>query len=656
MGEERLRWKRRGFRIVCGLIMFLWATSLCAADEEAEDLFSETKLMFIGEDLYTVSIASRRDEPLKRAPAAVTVIAGDRLRGYRTLAEVLRSVPGFFIDRTEVKDRAYLRGVPDSFLVMMDGVPFSNDTSTGDYPRGLELSLSYIEKIEIIRGPGSALWGADAFSGVVNLVTKKGRDVKGLIASVEGGTFNTKRAHVLGGHEARGVDFLFFASASESDDFEHNVPGGDRLRDHFAEFYGKIQIRDSLEISGRYSRYRDFYSNPFNLRDGDSSEYKPFSFVQTTYTKSWDESRLLLKAYAEEFDNFEKVEIARLRSKNWQYGAEGQYDFSLWSDHLLTAGLAFRYNDGRRTEVRPLIPLDIGELDVFPSFDFHRVSVFVQDKYKISDALEMTLGVRYDDHSEYRRTWSPRAGISWLVSENLGVKLLYGRAFRTPRLNALLFASDLDTERIESYELELNYTVGDTLELRANFFYNIVKDLIQGVRITGDVINSGREYIKGVELSFTYSPLDNLSLYGNYYNLFDNRTRGVRGRALANLGELGLKGSLETVTEGLQNIAPDYVFNLGATYRFLRRCTANLRLNYASQRKLGDYYTEKGTLSPYLVTDFDLLIGDLSKDRWEVALRVRNIFKEGYETRGDFPAGVLDGMERGVFVTASYKF
>ncbi|MEE9505375.1 MAG: TonB-dependent receptor plug domain-containing protein, partial [Thermodesulfobacteriota bacterium] len=89
-------------------------------EESLEEIFQDTKVMFVGKDLYTVSIASRREEPLRRAPAAVTVISGEELKRFRTLAEVLASVPGFFADRHEAKNRIYLRGMPDSFLVMMD--------------------------------------------------------------------------------------------------------------------------------------------------------------------------------------------------------------------------------------------------------------------------------------------------------------------------------------------------------------------------------------------------------------------------------------------------------------------------------------------------------------------------------------------------------
>ena len=114
----------------------MWAALLLAASAAAAEgpdaLFEETELMFIGEDLFTVTIASRKAEPLRRAPAAVTVLGPDELRHYRTLADALRQVPGFFIHRTEPKERIYLRGIPDSFLVMMDGVPFSSDASTRD--------------------------------------------------------------------------------------------------------------------------------------------------------------------------------------------------------------------------------------------------------------------------------------------------------------------------------------------------------------------------------------------------------------------------------------------------------------------------------------------------------------------------------------------
>jgi len=436
--------------------------------ESIEEIFEDTKVMFVGEDLYTVSIASRREEPLRRAPAAVTVIAGDDLKKFRTLAEALATVPGFFADRNEVKNRIYLRGMPDSFLVMMDGVPFSNDTSTKDYPREMELSLDYLEKIEIIRGPGSALWGADAFSGIVNLVTKKGKDIQGTVLSSEIGTFNTQRYKLLSGYTKGDFDLLLSASYSDSDDFEHNIPGlKERKRDYFSEFYGKIRYKENLEVSGRVSSYKNFFSMPrFNFN---GEEYSPFSFLQVTYNKEIGEySNLLLNAYLEHFKSLEELEYFTLRNENWQYGWEGKYDFNLLKDHFLTLGASMKLNDGRRTRARIKF-FDSPVITTIRSFETRMFSLYFQEKYKVTDNLELTAGVRYDKHSEYRRTISPRAGISWSFLDNFNLKLLYGRAFRTPSLVVLLYESNLKTEKIESYEAELGYHHKDILSLKLMF-------------------------------------------------------------------------------------------------------------------------------------------------------------------------------------------
>lgn len=181
--------------------------------------------------------------------------------------------------------------MPDSFLVLMDGVPFSNDTSTNSYPREMELSLDYLEKIEIIRGPGSALWGADAFSGIVNLVPRKGKDLEGTTVSSEVGTFNTQRYNLLSGYNRRDVDVLLSANYTATDDFEHNLPGlNDRKRDYAAEFYGKVRYKEHLEISGRLSNYRNFTQFEINPRQALLPVASAYSRGSGNLTPSWRSS------------------------------------------------------------------------------------------------------------------------------------------------------------------------------------------------------------------------------------------------------------------------------------------------------------------------------------------------------------------------------
>lgn len=688
--------------VLCMLLFFFFPPLLCRADEEAEkavlgrgvesieDIFRDTKVMFVGEDLYTVSIASRREEPIRRAPAAVSVIAGEELKRYMTLKEALDSVPGFFSDRNEVKNRIYLRGIPDSFLVMMDGVPFSNETSTRDYPREWDLSLNYIEKIEIVRGPGSALWGADAFSGIVNLVTKKGKDVQGTIAGVEVGTFDTQRYKLLTGYNKHDTDVLLSANYTATKGFQHNLPGlNDRKRDHGADFYGKLRFKEDLEISGRYSRYTNYsqyevnsllsylYSllspgpavtapgQPFGERLGEQvktflntprrsfhgEEYTPFSFIQATYNKDiGSSSNLLLTGYAEYFEGYEESFWYASKVNNWQYGFEGKYDFNFLKDHLMTLGSSIKYNDASRKKWR-LSFCSSPSLTIIPSFTTYLYSFYFQDKYKITDNLELTGGVRFDEPEDYESSVSPRIGISWSFWDDFNLKLLYGRAFRTPSRFLVVNEANLDTEKIESFEVELGYQYGKTVSVKGSFFYNKLKDIIEEVAF-GIVRNRGRDHVKGIEFSATYQPFNRLSLYTDITYLFKNMDDlrsefTISGPDLSEPLQLSFESSLKS---------PRGMFHWGLKYKLLDYLTANLHFSYFMKRELGEnpFYPRTGSLSPYFLMDVNLFFKPLFDDRMEMSLKIRNLTKETYTSRGRY--SIIDGAGRGFFFSLQYKF
>ncbi len=633
------------------LSALLGATPAYPQEKAKPPSFEETELMFLGEELYTVSIASRRIETLQRAPAAVTVISGEELKKYRTLAEVLRRVPGFFVDRNEVKERIYLRGIPDSFLVMMDGVPFSSDASTIDYPRGLELSLDYIEKIEIIRGPGSPLWGPDAFSGIINLVTKKGADVQGLQVGAERGSHDTTRSYATGGFNKNDWDGLISVSSVKSEGFEHDLHNDtERNHDHYVEAYGKVSYRDILEISGRYSRYRDFYTEPtFSLQ---GSEHKPFSFIQATLNKSMESSSVSLQGWFQYFDSLDDYDQSRFEQTNKQYGLEAKYNFNVFENHYATLGTSFRYNDGSKTtfEVKD------EKFDYFPHYDNRLYSVYFQDKWKILKNLEATIGIRYDDSSAYDRFFSPRAGINYLFLDYFSAKLLYGRAFRTPSLAVLIEQSGLNPERIDSYEAELGFHYKNIFGAEINFFYNELDKLIER-DASGAISNSGKENIRGIEFSVNGRPCRDLSLYANCSHLFGNRQKGARSVVEIPSSE-DPSQTIESTIESFFNVAPDNVLNGGIDYSFLRHFRANVELNYVGERKLARgveaVIGNRKRLGSYVLCDFNLFVKDLPIKGLEMALRVRNLTDKKYRTRGVF--GLVDGEDAAAYVTIRYTF
>ncbi len=621
-----------------------------SAEKERDSLFDETELMFVGEDLYTVSIASRKAEPLQRAPAAVTVIQADELKNYRTLSDVLRRVPGFFIDRNELKERIYLRGVADSFLVMMDGVPFANDASTIDYPRGHELSLDYIQKIEIIRGPGSALWGPDAYSGIVNLVTRKGEDIQGAGLSLETGSYDTRGTSAQAGFAKKGWDGFLFGSYLQTEGFEHDLPGERRRRDdHFGEIYARLSYKDFFEISARYSRYRDYYSDTVFLLEG--SEHKAFSFIQATLNKSLEHSSFSAQGWFQYFDSLDDYDTSRYEQHNRQFGFEVKYDRTFFGNNFATLGASLRYNDGSTIKFK----YRDNSFDYFPDYDNSLVSLYFQDKWKISDSLEATFGIRYDNHSEYKRFFSPRLGLNYIFFDYFSIKLLYGRAFRTPSLIVLMEERSLDPEQIDSLEAELGFRYKNMFSITCNYFYNDFTDLIERNAL-GEVTNSDDETIKGIEVSLNWKPHKVVSLYANYSHLFGDRQKGSRAtRSVPS--EQDPNETIESTVESFFNVAADNIFNCGIDLSANRYLRFNLEMNYVDARKLsrndGDS-TSLRRISSYVLFNANVFVRDFPLDNVELALRLRNLGDKEYETRGVF--GLVDGEGSSVYITLSYTF
>jgi len=647
--RQKIVFIMRGALLLCA-VMFCHKAHAQVPDNAS--MFAETELMFIGEDLRVTSIASRKAEPLRRAPAAVTVIEGAELKKYRTLADVLRRVPGFFVDRNELKGRIYLRGIPDSFLVMMDGVPFASDASTIDYPRGMELSLDYIDKIEVIRGPGSALWGPDAFSGIVNLVTKKGRKAKGIAIRGETGSYDTRGTTLQGGFDKGGWEGFAHGGVSSSEGFEKDLPAdNDRRRDdRYGEVYARLSYRDLFELSGRYSRYRDYYTIPSYFVQG--SEHKAFSFVQATVNRSFGKSSVSLQGWFQYFDSLDDYQRTRYEQFNRQYGGELKYDQSLFGNNFVTIGASYRYNDGSTTRIK----FNDLSADYFPRYDTHLSSGYCQDKWKITENLEATAGVRYDYHSEYKNFASPRLGLSYQFFQYCSAKLLYGRAFRTPSLAVVIEERGLDPEKIDSYEAVLGFNYRNLAHVEASYFYNKLDDIIERNAL-GEIANSGKENIKGVEISLHLQPVKDLSCYAAYSHLLGSRQKGVRATKQVP-SEEDPNQMVESTLESFINVAPATTVSCGIDYSFWQHCRINLELTYADKRQLArggeDLYGGRRRLSSYLLWDLNLFVSDLPVRGAELALKIKNLTDKDYDTRGVF--GLVEGEGASMYLMLGYRF
>ncbi len=600
---------------------------LSAIAAAAESSAQRELLLF--EDV-TITAAAKHDQPTRQAPSAVTVVTREEIRrfGYRNLAEVLRAVRGFYItnDRnyTFLGVRGFLRpgDYSDRVLLLVNGHTYNDDIYQQAFVGNeFGIDLEAIDHVEVIRGPGSALYGGNAIFAVINVVTLTGAQHPGVEPLVETGSFGRKRGQMTAGHvTASGVDM--FASGSVLD-----LDGQERL------FYPEF---DSPETHNGVARDADaeqalnFFASAhyghFTLQGGINRREKhiPTGSFATTFndngSKTIDQRRFAELSYAAQpvrdvhfdarvfYDGYlyhgtyiygagaERSKNEDFGRSNWT-GSEVRARWEAFGRNSLTVGGEYTYHPNTRQENFSL-PGHEQVLDDTQTFGTW--GVYLQDEFALLDTLTLVGGLRFDRYYGSVQEVSPRAAIVWTPSATTNVKLLYGRAFRPANLFEQYYAyragdfvylpnSKLDPERITTYEgvleQELWWRVRGTL---AAFHYNIT-DLINQTEVasqdgttTLQYVNKGEAHANGFELELRV-PVTPLISLRTSYSFTDARSDD--GRSLTNapkhLGNLGVLFPLPFGVEGAAE-----VLLVGPRQSLARRTLetariVNLNLNYS---------------------------------------------------------------------------
>ena len=214
-------------RLIAGWLLLGACAAQAAAPEDEDGLFDMSLEDLMTVEIDTVYSASKHLQKVSEAPSSVTIITADEIRkyGYRTLAEVLRSVPGFYVNNDRNYDYLGVRGFrrPGDYdtrtLLLVDGHRFNENI--GDSPVfGMQLvvDVDLIERVEIVRGPGSSLYGSNALLAVVNVITKDGKTLDGLEVSGEVGSFDTQKGRISYGNVFdNGLNLLVSATKGDGD-------------------------------------------------------------------------------------------------------------------------------------------------------------------------------------------------------------------------------------------------------------------------------------------------------------------------------------------------------------------------------------------------------------------------------------------------------
>jgi len=607
------------------------------------------------EELMTINIdsvygASGYQQKVTQAPASITIITADEIRqyGYRTLADVLRNVPGFYV--TNDRDYSYLGergyGRPGDYnsrvLLLIDGHR-TNDNIYGTALIGTEfpLDVDLIDRVEVIRGPNSSIYVASAFLGVINIVTKTAREQKDLTSSGELASYGTYKSRVTYGHRFRdGLEMLlsgsFYDSAGQDLFFQefdspstHNgiAENCDYAESHqaFASLtYGGFRFEGlfgSRQKGVPTASYGEVFNDPA-ARTVDTRGYIDVSYNHK-FGEDWGfTGRLYYDNYRYDGDyptpigsGSASVLNKDLSAGQW-WGAEFALSKRLPQNQTLSVGAEYQDNFQQ-------YQTNFNQQPYYQYFASRPTSnlwaVYAQDEIRVRSNVTLDLGVRHDQYSTFGGTSNPRAAIIYDPFEKTTLKLVYGQAFRPPNAYELYYAGSgqegnpsLRPETVKTTELILEQYLRSDVRLSISGYYYPLRGLISQETDpnNGNIVYQNGQGInmRGVELSLKKA----------------SRSGFEAGVSLS-LQDAYQLGSSVPLTN-----SPHVLSQNNLTVPLIKRkLFAGMNLEYVSRRR-----TEAGNyVGAYVLPDFTLL--SRATKHWEVAASLYNAFNKKYGDPGN---------------------
>ncbi len=478
-----------------------------AADPPSAELAQLTELSL--EQLLDVKVtgASKYSQRASEAPASISVLTAEDFHryGWRTLAEALRSVRGLYV----TYDRAYsyvgIRGFQrvgdfnSRILLLVDGYRV-NDNIFDQAFMGSEfpIDIDLIERVEVIRGPSSSVYGGNALFGVINVITKSALAAGAPELGASIGSFGSREGRVAFGRKAEnGASLLLSASRYHSDGPTLSFPGepssgglpvsGTDWEDRY-RFFGKFEY-EGLRVSvfdadrqkgitgGLYGTIVDPRNLTQDRQSGIDAVYtRMIGAIETTAHVAYKDYRYIGDFYY----NPAILGQDRTQGRWWVTELKGLTDIGR---HKLVVGTEYQRNlrqDQTNYDVQPYVLY----LDDHRSSDV--IGIFVQDDIALSEKLTFSAGLRYDGYSGSDKQTNPRLGLIYHLSDPTVVKLLYGTAFRPPNAYERFYSYPtvqvgnpaLKPEKIQSMEAVFETRLRENTRLSAAAFHYRIRDLI----------------------------------------------------------------------------------------------------------------------------------------------------------------------------------
>lgn len=566
------------------------------------------------------------EQNLKDAPASISVIPREEIEknSFRDLTDALRTVQGVAVTGTADKQDIFIRGLPGEYtLILVDGKRQSTREARTNGSSGFEQSFippaSAIERIEVVRGPMSSLYGSDAMGGVINIITRKVPE-KWTGSFTLDGTANqhseygntAQGSYYVGGPIAPnvvGMQLWGRGLGREEDDIISGTP-----KKKEADITGKVTVTPNenhdLTFEAGHTRLRRYSTvghtissipsrgskpiNAYNLNDRDHWA------IGYTGRYGWTTGDFYLQQETAQRTNYswdDKIHdyAADLRSpeiRNTVFDGKFTTPFELFGNHTLVTGGQF--NKGVLTDQNPGMRTGLDE-----QFSIEQWAGFAEDEWWLNDVFSLTGGVRMDHHQIYGEHWSPRGYAVWHATDNLIFKGGVSTGFKAPEIRQIapgyayttgglncdergtcgveLGNSNLKPEKSTSYEFSVLWDNQDSLQLGATYFYTDFKDKIadrqvidsNGNQVTWsnnqkktyflyENLNIDNSVMQGVELTGTWVATETINLRGNYtYTDSDQKSGDYKGMPLARTPKhmANLRADWKTPIDKLESFA-----------------------------------------------------------------------------------------------------
>ncbi len=640
--------------LIAFLAFFTSPIALHAADDD-QAIQSLINLSLEDLDNVEVTSVSRKPESRFRAAAAVTVLSGDDIRrsGATNIAEALRLVPGINVARIDsnkwaITARGFNRQFSNKLLVLIDGRSVYTPLFSGVYWDVQDMVLADVDRVEVIRGPGATLWGANAVNGIINIITKsaeftQGTHITSLYGNEEKGTFEGR----YGGEAGENLFYRAYGKYLMKDESKTATAGGgtgddwDQARAGFRADWNK-SWNESFQFQGDiYTGHEEqTYFLPGLVTVGVSSpidgDERVFggNLLGSWTTRDKDGGETILKTY---IDYISRDMRNVLDQNRLTFDIDFQQRRSLSERNEFVWGLGYRFFRDELKETTH--PNGQQYLDYEPETSNNNLfSTFIQNEFSVlPDELFLTLGTKFSHNYFSEFEIQPNARLAWHASETQTFWGAVSRAIRIPTrgergLSSIALSTpggfvrqsantlrNYDSEKLMAYELGHRIQPANWVSFDTSVFYHEYEDLrtfetgVSGFNLPGTAFelvasNSGFAESHGAEIAGSFSFTSDWKVFANY--------------SFLELQTHKLKGSDDFLIAAKEGQSPEQQFTVSSRYNV----TEDIELDNTL------YYVDE--LPAYNIQDyfrFDTRIGWKPIDGVELSIVGQNLLNEYHQ-------------------------